>query len=102
MGNRIRSTDHFLCSIFHFSDLCAHPGNGDLGALYLYLPVNRRSTNEGIDAVKLSARAALGNFFPLLGLLLLTGVLGFCGALLCYVGMFSCVPGDVCGDVHRL
>src|SRR5678815_251153 len=47
---------------------------------------------KGIDAVKLSARAALGNFFPLLGLLLLTGVRGVCGALLCYVGMFLVFP----------
>ena len=47
---------------------------------------------KGVDAVKLSARAALANFFPLLGLLLLTGVLGFCGVLLCYVGMFLVFP----------
>ena len=47
---------------------------------------------KGVDAVKLSVRAALANFFPLLGLLLLTGVLGFCGALLCYVGIFLVFP----------
>jgi hypothetical protein len=46
----------------------------------------------GLDAVKLSAKAALANFWPLLGLLLLTGLLGFCGALLCYVGIFFVFP----------
>jgi len=46
----------------------------------------------GVDAVRTSARAALANFLPLLGLLLLTGVLGFLGMLLCYVGMFLVFP----------
>ena len=46
----------------------------------------------GIDAVKTSAQAALANFWPLLGLLLLTSLLGFCGALLCYVGAFLVFP----------
>lgn len=46
----------------------------------------------GLDAVKMSAKAALANFWPLLGLLLLTGLLGFCGALLCYVGVFFVFP----------
>ena len=46
----------------------------------------------GIDAVRTSAKAALANFWPLLGLLLLTGLLGFCGVLLCYVGMFLVFP----------
>lgn len=47
---------------------------------------------KGIDAVRLSFKAALANFWPLLGLLLLTGLLGFCGVLLCYVGMFLVFP----------
>jgi hypothetical protein len=47
---------------------------------------------KGIDAVRLSAKAAVANFWPLLGLLLLTGLLGFCGVLLCYVGMFLVFP----------
>jgi uncharacterized membrane protein len=46
----------------------------------------------GIDAVRMSAKAALANFWNLLGLLLLTGLLGFCGVLLCYVGMFLVFP----------
>jgi len=47
---------------------------------------------SGIDAVKLSARAALANFWPLLGLLMLNGLLGFAGVLLCYVGVFLALP----------
>jgi hypothetical protein len=46
----------------------------------------------GVDAVRTSARAALANFLPLLGLLLLTGLLGVLGLLLCYVGMFLVFP----------
>ncbi|MDQ3473308.1 MAG: hypothetical protein M3447_06175 [Acidobacteriota bacterium] len=46
----------------------------------------------GVDAVRTSARAALANFWPLLGLLLLTGLLGFLGVLLCYVGLFLVFP----------
>jgi hypothetical protein len=47
---------------------------------------------KGIDAVRLSAKAALANFWPLLGLFMLTGLLSFCGVLLCYVGMFLVFP----------
>ncbi len=47
---------------------------------------------SGIDAVKLSARAALANFWPLLGLLMLNGLIGFAGVLLCYVGVFLALP----------
>jgi uncharacterized membrane protein len=47
---------------------------------------------SGLEAVKLSARASLANFWPLLGLLLLNGLLSFAGALLCYVGMFLAFP----------
>ena len=46
----------------------------------------------GLDAVRASAKGALANFWPLLGLLLLTGLLGFCGLLLCYVGIFLVFP----------
>ncbi len=46
----------------------------------------------GIEAVKLSARAALANFGPLLGLLLLNGVLNFAGLLLCFVGIYLVFP----------
>ncbi|MDQ3666589.1 MAG: hypothetical protein M3410_08435 [Acidobacteriota bacterium] len=54
------------------------------------LIVDRRMS--GLDAVKLSAKAALANFWPLLGLLLLNGLMGFAGVLLCYVGVFLALP----------
>lgn len=54
------------------------------------LIVDRRLS--GLDAVRTSAKAALANFWPLLGLLMLTGLLGFLGVLLCYVGMFLVFP----------
>lgn len=54
------------------------------------LIVDRRLS--GVNAVKLSAKAALGNFWPLLGLLLLNGMLSFVGILLCYVGAFFVLP----------
>jgi hypothetical protein len=41
---------------------------------------------SGVEAVKLSIRAAFGNFFGLVGLLLLTTALSFVGLLACYVG----------------
>ena len=47
---------------------------------------------SGLDAVKLSARGALANFWSLLGLLLLNGLIAFTGVLLCYVGMFLALP----------
>lgn len=46
----------------------------------------------GFDAVKLSFRAALANFWRLLGLSLLGALLGLCGALLCYVGIILVFP----------
>ncbi len=54
------------------------------------LIVDRRLS--GLDAVKLSIRAALGNFWRLLGMLLLTGLMNFAGALFCYVGVFFVLP----------
>jgi hypothetical protein len=54
------------------------------------LIVDRRLS--GLDAVKLSAKAALSNFWQLLGLLLLTSALGFVGILLCYVGVVLVFP----------
>lgn len=46
----------------------------------------------GFDAVKLSFRAAMANFWRLLGMMILTGLLGLAGTLLCYVGMFLALP----------
>ena len=47
---------------------------------------------QGFDAVKLSFRAAMANFWRLLGMMVLTGLLGMAGALACYVGMFLVLP----------
>ena len=46
----------------------------------------------GFDAVKLSVKAARANFWGLLGLMLLSGLLAFFGILLCYVGWFLLLP----------
>lgn len=46
----------------------------------------------GLEAVKLSARAAKANFGPLLGLLFLNGLLNFAGLLLCFVGIYLTFP----------
>lgn len=47
---------------------------------------------SGVDAVKLSVKAGLGNFWRLLGLLLLNGLLGFVGIIFCYVGVLFVLP----------
>jgi len=47
---------------------------------------------QGFDAVKLSWRAAFANFWRLLGMSLLGGLLGIVGIALCYVGIFFVFP----------
>jgi hypothetical protein len=47
---------------------------------------------QGMDAVKLSFRGAMANFWRLLGLSILTSLLSVVGVLLCYVGMFLVFP----------
>jgi len=47
---------------------------------------------QGLDAVKLSFKAAFGNFWRLLGLMLLTSLLSVAGVLACYVGMIFILP----------
>jgi hypothetical protein len=54
------------------------------------LIVDRRMS--GLNAVKLSIRAAFANFWRLLGMLLLTGLMTFGGVLFCYVGAFLVMP----------
>jgi hypothetical protein len=54
------------------------------------LIVDRRLS--GVEAVKLSIRAAMGNFWRLLGLLLMTGLMNFVGVLCCYIGAFFVMP----------
>jgi len=47
---------------------------------------------SGLDAVKWSFKAALANFWRLLGMTFLTGLLALAGMLLCYVGVFLVFP----------
>jgi hypothetical protein len=47
---------------------------------------------QGFDAVKLSFRAAMSNFWRLLGMMLLTSLMSVAGVLVCYVGMFLVMP----------
>ena len=54
------------------------------------LIVDRRL--KGFDAVKLSIRAGFANFWRLLGMMILTGLLTFVGVLFCYVGAFFVMP----------
>lgn len=46
----------------------------------------------GFDAVKLSFKAAFANFWRLLGLSILNGLLGLLGMLLCIVGVYLVLP----------
>ncbi len=62
-----------------------------IGFMFAYpLIVDRKL--QGFDAVKLSFRAALANFWRLLGMSILTSLLGIVGILFCYVGMFLVFP----------
>jgi uncharacterized membrane protein len=47
---------------------------------------------QGFDAVKLSFRAAIANFWRLLGMTILTSLMSAVGVLLCYVGVFLVLP----------
>jgi uncharacterized membrane protein len=47
---------------------------------------------SGLDAIKLSYRAALQNLSGIVGLILLLGGLGILGVLACYVGVFLVMP----------
>jgi uncharacterized membrane protein len=62
-----------------------------IGFTFVY-PLNVDRGYSGIDAVKLSFRAARANFWRLLGLTLLTALLGFVGVLLCFVGILLVYP----------
>ncbi len=69
-----------------------------IGVLFTFaysLIVDRKL--NGIDAVKLSFRGALANFWGLLALMFLNGVLAFAGLLLCYVGTFLVLPISFAG-----
>ena len=47
---------------------------------------------QGFDAVKLSFRAAMANFWRLLGMMLLTSLMSIVGILACYIGVFFVFP----------
>jgi uncharacterized membrane protein len=62
-----------------------------IGFAFAYpLIVDRRL--NGLDAVKLSFKAGMANFWRLLGLLLLNGVMGMTGFAFCVLGMFLVLP----------
>jgi len=62
-----------------------------VGFIFAYpLVVDRKL--RAIDAIKLSFRAALANFWRLLGMMLLTGLMSIVGVLACYVGAFLVMP----------
>ncbi len=47
---------------------------------------------QGFDAVKLSFRAAMANFWRLLIMMLLTSLMSIAGVLACYIGVFFVFP----------
>ncbi len=47
---------------------------------------------QGFDAVKLSFKAAMANFWRLLGLVMLNFLLSLVGLLLCFVGVYFLIP----------
>jgi hypothetical protein len=62
-----------------------------IGFLFVYpLIVDRKLS--AIDAIKLSFRAALSNFWRLLGMVLLTSLMSAVGVLACYIGAFLVMP----------
>jgi uncharacterized membrane protein len=62
-----------------------------IGFTFAYpLIVDRRL--QGFEAVKLSFKAAMANFWRLLGMMMLTFLLSLGGILLCYVGIFLVFP----------
>lgn len=62
-----------------------------IGFMFSYALITDRKLS-GFDAVKLSFRAAMANFWRLLGLALLTTVLQVGGLLLCYIGILLAFP----------
>jgi len=62
-----------------------------IGFTFAYpLIVDRKM--QGFDAVKLSFRAAMANFWRVLGMVLLTSLLSFAGLLICFVGVYLVFP----------
>jgi hypothetical protein len=64
-----------------------------VGMLFIFTyPLIVDKKLSGVEAVKLSVKAALGNFGGVLVLTLLIFLLGLGGALACYVGAFLVLP----------
>jgi len=62
-----------------------------IGFTFAYpLIVDRKLS--GLDAIKWSFKAAMANFWRLLGMYLLTGLMAMGGLVLCYVGIFLVFP----------
>ena len=62
-----------------------------IGFTFAYpLIVDRKLS--GLEAIKWSFKGALANFWRLLGMTLMTGLLAICGLVLCYVGIFLVFP----------
>ena len=62
-----------------------------IGFTFSYPLIVDRKLNA-MDAIKWSFKAAMANFWRILVMTLLTGLLGFAGLLLCYVGAFLVFP----------
>ena len=62
-----------------------------IGFTFVYPLIVDRGLS-GVEAVKLSFRAAMANFWRLLALSLIGGLLGIVGVCLCYVGIFLVFP----------
>jgi uncharacterized membrane protein len=62
-----------------------------IGFMFVFpLLVDRKLS--ALDAIKLSFRAAMANFFGLLGLIALNFLLSVAGLLLCFVGIYFVLP----------
>jgi len=62
-----------------------------IGFAFVYpLLVDRKM--QGFDAVRLSFRAAMANFWGLFGLVILNFLLNLAGVLLCIVGVYLVMP----------
>jgi uncharacterized membrane protein len=58
---------------------------------FIYQLIAVRNASAG-EAITQSVRAGLRNFFPLIGLFIIEGLIAFAGALLCIVGIFFVIP----------
>ena len=67
-----------------------------VGALFMFVyPLIADRDVSGLDAVKLSVQAALGNVWGVLRLSLVNGLLGLVGVFACFVGAFFVLPFSI-------